>query len=148
MSNSVLMAVGKALVSLAVIFIPVVATWATNLLKKHISSAQQLNLIETVAKFAQDAVVLAEKDGVLQHLTGSEQFTKAVSYVQDMLKSLGINDVDLALIQGAVEKAYAQAKGILNSVYGTPSLETPVTPQASKDSAGSVDKTGDNTPAQ
>ena len=144
MDNQILTAIGKSLVSLAIIFVPVIATWATNLLKQHIHSSQQLLTIEKVAKFAQDAVTLAEKDGVAQGLTGNEKFKQATTYVQNMLNSLGITNVDISLIQGAVERAFASSKELLENVYNTDSLskdtEKVSTPQESTTSVSSDSK--------
>lgn len=146
MDNQILTAIGKTLVSLAVIFIPVIATWATNILKQHIHSSQQLLTLEKVAKFAQDAVTLAEKDGITQGLSGNEKFKQATSYVQNMLSSLGITSVDIGIIQGAVEQAFASSKETLEKVYQKDSLSSSdsakTTPQEST-STSSSDSKGD-----
>lgn len=83
-------------------------------LKKNSSSNTTLAAIQNVAK---EAVTIAEKTGIAQGLTGSEQFKQATTKAQDLLDSMGIKGVSVEKIEAAIETAYAQSKTTLNEAY-------------------------------
>lgn len=106
--------IGQIVVPIAVVLIPIIAAWLTRIATKYLKNTDVLNAIEKLAK---SAVAVAEKTGIAQSLVGSEQFQLAVKSVQDGLKALGITDADLSIIEDQVEKAYADAKIQLDTVY-------------------------------
>lgn len=83
-------------------------------LKKNSSKNTTLAAIQNVAK---EAVTIAEKTGMAQGLTGSEQFKQATTKAQDLLDSMGIKGVSVEKIEAAIETAYAQSKTTLNEAY-------------------------------
>lgn len=88
---------------------------------KNVKSKDTLNKLEIIANIAKQAVVQAEKDGVLNNLSGSQKFQMAVKYVQDALNSLGITNADINIIKQKVEAAYANEKNIIESAYNNTS---------------------------
>jgi hypothetical protein len=83
-------------------------------LKKNSSKNTTLAAIQNVAK---EAVTIAEKTGIAQGLTGSEQFKHATMKAQDLLDSMGVKGVSVEKIEAAIETAYAQSKTTLNEAY-------------------------------
>ena len=83
-------------------------------LKKNSSKNTTLAAIQTVAE---EAVTIAEKTGIAQGLTGSEQFKQATTKAQDLLDSMGVKGVSVEKIEAAIETAYAQSKTTLNEAY-------------------------------
>lgn len=83
-------------------------------LKKNSSKNTTLAAIQNVAE---EAVTIAEKAGVAQGLTGSEQFKHATMKAQDLLDSMGVKGVSVEKIEAAIETAYAQSKTTLNEAY-------------------------------
>lgn len=63
--------------------------------------------IDLVNQLAPQAVVMAEKSGLSANLKGSEKFKKAVDYVNQSLKALGLTASDQTAIKTAIEKAWA-----------------------------------------
>lgn len=106
-------------------FTPFIATVIFGLIgmfiTKNVKSKYTLNKLEIIANIAKQAVVQAEKDGVLNNLTGSQKFQTAVKYVQDTLNSLGITNADIDIIKQKVEAAYANEKNIIESAYNNTS---------------------------
>lgn len=83
-------------------------------LKRNSSKNTTLAAIQNVAE---EAVTIAEKAGVAQGLTGSEQFKHATMKAQDLLDSMGVKGVSVEKIEAAIETAYAQSKTTLNEAY-------------------------------
>lgn len=63
--------------------------------------------VDLVNQLAPQAVVMAEKSGLTENLKGSDKFKKAVDYVNQSIKSLGLISTDQTAIKNAVEKAWA-----------------------------------------
>lgn len=106
-------------------FTPFIATVIFGLIgmfiTKTVKSKDTLNKLEIIANIAKQAVVQAEKDGVLNSLSGSQKFQMAVKYVQDTLNYLGITNADINIIKQKVEAAYANEKNIIESAYNNTS---------------------------
>ena len=73
--------------------------------------------VDLVNQLAPQAVIMAEKSGLKEALTGSEKYKKAVDYVNESVKNLGLTASDQTAIKNAVEKAWADltADGTLES---------------------------------
>ncbi|WP_281827791.1 phage holin [Lactobacillus amylolyticus] len=106
--------ISDLVIVVAVAVIPVVFAYLANFLKANKKAASLLDAIEPLAK---SAVVAAEKLGVDKYLEGAVKKSKAVEYVENALSDLGFDKADLTTIENAVEKAYAELKGTLESVY-------------------------------
>jgi coenzyme F420-reducing hydrogenase delta subunit len=76
-----------------------------------------MSILDAVSPLAKDAVVAAEKLGVDKYIEGTVKKSKAVEYVKNGLDALGFSEADLTVIENAVEKAYAEAKTTLETVY-------------------------------
>jgi LL-H family phage holin len=106
--------IADLIVSIVVVVVPVLAGFIT---KNVLANKKALNLISILSPLAKDAVVAAEKLGVDKYIDGAVKKSKAVEYVMNGLTALGFDNVDLTVIENAVEKAYAEAKTTLKSVY-------------------------------
>lgn len=63
--------------------------------------------VDLVNQLAPQAVVMAEKSGLTENLKGSDKFKKAVDYVNQSIKALGLTASDQTAIKNAIEKAWA-----------------------------------------
>lgn len=104
----------QLVLSIAVAVIPVVGVWLS---QQIIKNKKALAFTQALIPLAESAVVAAEKLGVTQKLTGAAKKDKAVNFVVDGLKSLGFTDADRTTIYNAVEKAFADSKSQIESVY-------------------------------
>ena len=95
------------IVALAVLVLPIITGYIAKAMGKSSSLAGLVNVLPMVAK---DAVVVAEKTGVLDSLTGNEQFAKALATTKAELAKLGYDKVDEQVLVNALEQAYAQLK--------------------------------------
>ncbi|CCI87104.1 phage holin [Lactobacillus gigeriorum] len=75
-----------------------------NVVKKNQTAK---TFVDLVNQLAPQAVVMAEKSGLTENLKGSDKFKKAVDYVNQSIKSLGLTASDQTAIKNAVEKAWA-----------------------------------------
>lgn len=108
---------GDIIVALCPIIFTAIIGWVGNYIVKHVKTTNQLNILETVLNIAKQAVITAQKQGLLDNLTGSQQFQSAVDMVKSQLDKLGITDVDIDTIKQKVEEAYASEKDLLETVY-------------------------------
>lgn len=106
--------VSDLIIAVAVAVIPVIFAYLANFLKANKKALSFLDAIEPLAK---SAVVAAQQLGVDKYLEGAVKKSKAVEYVENELSDLGFDKADLTTIENAVEKAYAELKGTLESVY-------------------------------
>ena len=106
--------ISELIVTVAVAVIPVIFAYLANFLKANKQAVSFLDAIEPLAK---SAVVAAQKLGVDKYLEGAVKKSKAVEYVENALSDLGFDKADLTTIENAVEKAYAELKDTLESVY-------------------------------
>lgn len=95
------------IVALAVLVLPIITGYFAKVMGKSSALSGLISVLPMVAK---DAVVVAEKTGVLNSLTGNEQFAKALSTAQEALAKLGYDKVDEQVLGNALEQAYAQLK--------------------------------------
>lgn len=95
------------IVALAVLVLPIITGYIAKAMGKSSALSGLISVLPMVAK---DAVVVAEKTGVLNSLTGNEQFAKALSTAQEALDKLGYDKVDEQVLGNAIEQAYAQLK--------------------------------------
>lgn len=102
-------------VAIAALAIPVVFGYIT---KKFAGNQKALDLIKAIEPLAKYAVVMAEKLGLDEKLTGAMKQNKAVEYVMNGLAALGFDNADAEIIRNAVEKAFMEAQEQLHSVYG------------------------------
>lgn len=95
------------IVALAVLALPVITGYIAKAMGKSSSLSGLIGVLPMVAK---DAVVVAEKTGVLNRLTGNEQFAKALAIAKEELAKLGYDKVDEQVLGNALEQAYSQLK--------------------------------------
>lgn len=112
--NTDIKTVSDVVMAIATATIPVIAAYLVNFIK---SNKKASSLIDALAPLAKDAVVVVEKLGVDKYIEGAVKKSKAVEYVMNGLNALGFDKADLTVIENAVEKAYAEAKTTLESVY-------------------------------
>ena len=74
-------------------------------------------IIDVINQLAPSAVVVAEKSGIAQNLSGELKKNEAVKTVIDELHKLGWTDADTKVVENAVEKAWAELTqdGTLNA---------------------------------
>ena len=135
------------IVALAVLALPFITGYVAKAMGKSSSLSGLIGVLPMVAK---DAVVVAEKTGVLDSLTGNEQFAKALATAKAELAKLGYDKIDEQVLVNALEQAYAQLKsaGTL-AVYKNPvepKVDTLEQAHAQYMSAG--DLVVDNKPAE
>ncbi|MFT8726326.1 phage holin, partial [Liquorilactobacillus nagelii] len=106
--------ISDLIIAVAAAAVPVVFAYITKFFKDN---KQAMSILDAVAPLAKDAVVAAEKLGVDRYIEGEVKKSKAVEYVTNGLTALGFDKADLTVIENAVEKAYAEAKNTLESVY-------------------------------
>ena len=94
-------------VALAVLILPIVTGYIAKVISKNSALSGLISVLPMVAK---GAVVVAEKTGVLDSLTGNEQFAKALATAKAELAKLGYDKVDEQVLVNALEQAYAQLK--------------------------------------
>lgn len=95
------------IVALAVLALPVITGYIAKAMGKSSALSGLIGVLPMVAK---DAVVVAEKTGVLDSLAGNEQFAKALAIAKEELAKLGYDKVDEQVLGNALEQAYAQLK--------------------------------------
>lgn len=95
------------IVALVVVALPIITGYVAKVVSK---SSTLSGLISVLPMITKDAVVVAEKTGILNNLTGNEQFAKAVATAKEGLSNLGYDKVDEQVLSSAIEQAYAQLK--------------------------------------
>lgn len=135
------------IVALAVLVLPFITGYVAKAMGKSSALSGLISVLPMVSK---DAVLVAEKTGVLDSLTGNEQFAKALATAKAELAKLGYDKVDEQVLVNALEQAYAQLKsaGTL-AVYKKPvepKVDTLEQAHAQYMSAG--DLVVDNKPAE
>lgn len=106
--------ISDLIIAVAAAAVPVAFAYITKFLKDN---KEAMSILDAVAPLAKDAVVAAEKLGVDKYIEGAVKKSKAVEYVMNGLTALGFDKADLTTIENAVEKAYAEAKTTLETVY-------------------------------
>lgn len=106
--------ISDLIIAIAAAAVPAVFAYITKFLKDN---KQAMSILDAVAPLAKDAVVAVEKLGVDKYIEGAVKKSKAVEYVMNGLTALGFDKADLTTIENAVEKAYAEAKNTLETVY-------------------------------
>lgn len=102
----------QIIVAVAGVLTPVICVYVANLIKKYIPDK---NLLQALGQFAQDAVVVAEKAGLIDKLLDKKQY--AIDKLQDMLQQAGFSKQDEDLLAGCIERAYCELKKDIESVY-------------------------------
>ncbi|AZA17350.1 MAG: holin (endogenous virus) [Lactobacillus phage ViSo-2018a] len=97
----------EVVVAVVVAVIPFIIKQIEEWLENNQTSKTIVSILPTIAK---DAVVITEKLGVEEELTGNDKNLKAVQFVSEALKNLGFTDVDKQITENAVESAYAELK--------------------------------------
>lgn len=124
------------------VVLPAVIAYGFNMYKKHLDKThnyqKEKDIAEKVNELVKLAVVIAEKAGAVDKLTGSQQFNKAVKFVQDSLKNLEITDYDIKQVEAKIEAEWAKNKSELEDIYGD---EKPVE-EAPKEESEQVDAKG------
>lgn len=95
------------IVALAVLVLPFITGYVAKAVGKSSALSGLISVLPMVSK---DAVVVAEKTGVLESLAGNEQFAKALATAKAELAKLGYDKVDEQVLVNALEQAYAQLK--------------------------------------
>ena len=106
--------ISDLIIAIAAAAVPMVFAYITQFLKDN---KQAMSILDATAPLAKDAVVAVEKLGVDKYIEGTVKKSKAVEYVMNGLTALGFDKADLTTVKNAVEKAYAEAKTTLESVY-------------------------------
>lgn len=106
--------ISDLIIAVASAIVPIVFAYIAKFLKDN---KQAMSILDAVSPLAKDAVVAVEKLGVDKYIEGAVKKSKAVEYVMNGLTALGFDKADLTVIENAVEKAYAEAKTTLESVY-------------------------------
>ena len=106
--------ISDLIIAVASAAVPVVFAYIAKFLKNN---KQAMSILDATSPLAKDAVVAAEKLGVDKYVEGEIKKSKAVEYVINGLTALGFDKADLTMIENAVEKAYAEAKTTLETVY-------------------------------
>ena len=109
------------------VVLPAVIAWGFSIYKKHVTTSQEFEKQKDMAKQIEQivklGVIVAEKAGAVDSLTGSEQFAKAKSFVQTALQNAHITDVDLKKLEAMIEKEWADNKYQLEDIYHQPKKE-------------------------
>lgn len=108
----------ELIVSIAVAAVPIIGAFVS---KKIVSNKKALTLLQAVEPLAQAAVTAAEQLGVTNQLSGAVKKSTAIQSAIDGLNSLGFTKSDSTLVSNAVEKAYADLKDQIHTVYATTS---------------------------
>lgn len=96
--------IAEAVVTLVVAVIGVAVPYVAKFLKSNKTAETLVSILPTLAE---DAVVALQKLGVTTYIEGELKKSKAVTYVETALKSLGFKSTDATTIENAVESAYA-----------------------------------------
>jgi hypothetical protein len=97
--------IAEIVVSVVVAIIGILTPYLANFIKNNKTAQTLVDVLPTLAK---DAVVALQKLGVTTYIEGELKKSKAVTYVETALKSLGFKSTDATTIQNAVESAYAE----------------------------------------
>lgn len=104
------------------VVLPAVIAYGFNMYKKHLdkthSYQKEKDMSEQIKQLVSLAVVIAEKAGAKEKLTGSQQFNKAKQFVESSLKKMNITDYDIRKIEAMIEKEWADNKYQLEDIYG------------------------------
>ena len=106
--------ISDLIIAIAAAAVPVVFAYITKFLKDN---KQAMSILDAVSPLAKDAVVAVEQLGVDKYIEGAVKKSKAVEDVMNGLTALGFDKADLTIIENAVEKAYAETKTTLETVY-------------------------------
>lgn len=117
MSLAISNLVGDVIMSIIILVIFVAVALIGNQVTKYVKSKNQYVTLQKILELAKNAVVQAQKEGILDNLKGEDKFKKAVEIVTDNLKSLGITNIDPSIIENAIERAYAIEKKYLDQYY-------------------------------
>ncbi len=124
-------------VSIAVAAIPIIGAYIVKILKAN-------KFVAILGPLAHDAVVAAQKLGVVSYLEGEAKKSKAVGFVISALAKLGFKKADLVTIQNAVEDEYSKAIAGLDVTYPQMTAEQVKAPQANAQAKAQADqKTAD-----
>lgn len=115
---------GDLITRTVIVLVSLCGVWVGFYVKKYVKNDTTLNQL---IKFAQMAVVIAQKSGIDKDLTGNEQFQQAVNNVEKWLNEKGITDVDIELIKSAVEREYVRLNDSLNNAYSTEDTKNAIT---------------------
>ncbi|MFT9266992.1 holin [Oenococcus sp.] len=98
------------IISIAVATIPIIGAYIVKILKAN-------KFVAILGPLAHDAVVAAQKLGVVSYLEGEAKKSKAVEFVISALAKLGFKKADLTTVQNAVEDEYSKAIAGLDVTY-------------------------------
>lgn len=141
MDANTIQLIHDVLIAVADVVLPVLIAYGFKLYSSHTKTAQQYekdkDLANSINTAIKDSVVIAQKAGVIDNLTGSEKFNKAMSYVKGVINSLGITDYDETQLKAKIEVAYAEGKKQLEAAYTTTTTTTtptakPLSPEEQK----------------
>lgn len=106
--------VSDVIIAVALAAIPVIGGYIGKVITSNNKATTLINVLSPLAK---DAIVVMQKLGVTQYLTGEAKKIGAVDIVKTALESLGINGTNEDLIKNAVEKEYALLISELENTY-------------------------------
>ncbi len=102
--------ISDLVIAMAVASVPAIGAYVVKILKAN-------KFIAILGPLAHDAVVAAQKLGVVSYLEGEAKKSKAVEFVVSALAKLGFKKADLTTIQNAVEDEYSKAIASLDVTY-------------------------------
>ncbi|MDN6899584.1 holin [Oenococcus sicerae] len=102
--------ISDLVIAIAVAAVPAIGAYIVKILKAN-------KFVAILGPLAHDAVVAAQKLGVVSYLEGEAKKSKAVEFVISALAKLGFKKADLTTIQNAVEDEYAKAIASLDVTY-------------------------------
>ncbi len=106
--------VTQVILAVSGVLVPIITARIAVIIKRHV---RDLSTLKAIEEFAKSAVVLAEKLGVEDRLTGETKKNFAVVGLQNMLVKAGFKPVDDAILSAEVEKAYSLLKQDIERVY-------------------------------
>ena len=105
----------QIIIAVAGVLTPAICLYVAKLFKKYIPNK---GLFQALQQFAQDAVVVAEKAGLMDKLLDKKQY--AIQQLQDMLERAGFSKQNEKLLGNCIEHAYCEMKRSIESVYKAP----------------------------
>lgn len=132
-------------IAVALAAIPVIGGYIGKVITGNSKATTLINVLSPLAK---DAIVVMQKLGVTQYLTGEVKKSGAVDIVKMALESLGINGTNEDLIKNAIEKEYALLISELEKTYPQMTAEQAKVQEAAAQQASEVAKADELAKAQ
>ncbi|MFT8324789.1 holin [Oenococcus sicerae] len=102
--------ISDLIMAIAIAAVPAIGTWLVKILKAN-------KFVAILAPLAHDAVVAAQKLGVVSYLEGEAKKSKALDFLKSALAKLGFKKADLTTLENAIEDEYQKSIAQLDVVY-------------------------------